>query len=81
MGVSRCIIRQSSSKAADMSDSPESTKTQHLSIQIWGVDYDVEIPESKDPYEWLDELLVMMDVLCPQRPYRPPFTGREVFRL
>jgi hypothetical protein len=32
-----------------------------------------EPPESADPYQALDELMVAVEALCPRWPERPPF--------
>ena len=36
---------------------------------------------NRDPYERLDDLMVVVEALCPKYPEREPFTGTEVFRL
>jgi hypothetical protein len=39
------------------------------------------IESDRDPYERLDDLMVVMEALCPRYPEREPFLGTEVFRL
>ena len=39
------------------------------------------IESDRDPYERLDDLMVVVEALCPRYPDREPFTGTEVFRL
>jgi len=39
------------------------------------------IESARDPYERLDDLMVVIEALCPRYPEREPFTGDEIFRL
>lgn len=39
------------------------------------------IESARDPYERLDDLMVVIEALCPKYPERESFTGNEVFRL
>jgi hypothetical protein len=39
------------------------------------------IESDRDPYERLDDLMVVVEALCPRYPEREPFTGTEVFKL
>jgi hypothetical protein len=38
-------------------------------------------PESRDPFEALDELMAVIDALCPRWPDRDPVTGPGSFKL
>jgi hypothetical protein len=35
----------------------------------------------RDPYETLDDLMTVVEALCPEWPRREPFTGKEEFKL
>jgi hypothetical protein len=39
------------------------------------------IVSDRDPYERLDDLMVVVESLCPRYPEREIFTGTEVFLL
>jgi hypothetical protein len=39
------------------------------------------LESGSDPYERLDDLMVVLEALCPRYPEREPFTGMEVFKL
>ena len=39
------------------------------------------IESDRDPYERLDDLMVVLEALCPIYPDREPFRGTEVFLL
>jgi hypothetical protein len=37
--------------------------------------------DNSDPYKTLDDLMVVVEALCPRWPEREFFTGKEKFRL
>jgi hypothetical protein len=39
------------------------------------------VVSDRDPYEVLDDLMCVVEALCPTWPQRAPFTGEEKFRL
>lgn len=40
-----------------------------------------KIDSDRDPYEALDDLMTVVEALCPEWPKREPFTGKEEFKL
>ena len=41
----------------------------------------VPVESDRDPYERLDDLMTVVEALCPTWPTREPFTGAEEFKL
>lgn len=64
-----------------MSDSFEGNRTKRLFLSLWGASYDLVVPESKDPYAVLDDLMVVVEALCPRWPERGAFRTGNVFKL
>ena len=55
------------------------SREQHIIAAEGGVTTPIE--SDRDPYERLDDLMVVLEALCPGYPEREPFTGKEIFLL
>jgi hypothetical protein len=62
-----------------MKRSEPSSQPHHLLAAEGGVV--APIASERDPYEVLDDLMTVVEALCPTWPERAPFTGNEKFKL
>lgn len=64
-----------------LNKSPEICSNPAFHVLVAGGGLQSSVAAQRDPFEALDDLMVVVEALCPEWVQKPTLSGTEVFRL